>query len=219
MPLSSVALFLFCLPAGLSLAHLTALTKLTNGDGKPLLVQAGDTLPPHLQHLGVRDVLDVTPLLPLSHLTFLSMCSSTTSAAQLQRVGDALIGSSSGSCSGSSTGSQLQSVSLCYGDMEAAAAAAGGWPSLPVDRLELRAAEGTLPAQTLDTLGRLPGLRRLEVYGGGCGGFAEGAVFEATQRQLAQAVAQMTSLEVRGWVVLGLVCWRKNTVQQGGGGA
>lgn len=175
--------------AGLCLAHLTTLTKLSNGDGKPLLIQAGDSLPPNLQHLAVRDILDVTPLLTLPHLTHLSMCASTTSAAQLQLLGSS---SSNGGCG--STG--LQCVSLCYGDMEAAAAAAAGWPSLPLDRLELRAAEGTLPAQTLDTLGRLRRLRRLEVYGGGCRGFAAAAVFEATLGQLAGALAQMSKLEV-----------------------
>lgn len=142
---------------GLHLAHLTALTKLTNGDSKPLLIQAGDSLPPALQVLAVRDVLDVGPLLQLPNLTHLSMCASTTPAEQLALLGGSSCGSSGGGGGSSggvgvdSSGSKagLRSVSMCYGDMQAAAAAAAGWPLLPLDRLELRAAEGRLPAHTI----------------------------------------------------------------------
>jgi hypothetical protein len=176
----------------MQLGHLTALTKLSNGDGKPLLVQSGDVLPHTLHSLAVRDVLSVTPLLDLPHLSRLSMCASTTHAQQLQQLAASTVGVSS-----SGSGSKLQCVALCYSDMEAAAAAAGSWPLLPLDRLELRATEGTLPAHTCQTLGALAGLRVLEVYGGGCGGFSEAAVVQATQGELAGALAAMTCLEVR----------------------
>lgn len=173
--------------AGLALGHLTALTRLTNGDSKPLLVQAGDALPPHLRVLEVRDVLDTSPLLALADLTQLGMCASTTRAAQLQLL------STDGACTSNSS---LQSVSLCYGDMEAAAAAAQGWPCLPLVRLELRAAEGTLPLLSPPVFPLLTRLRRLEIYGGGGGGFAQAAVVEATLVQLAAAIQHMTGLQV-----------------------
>lgn len=54
-------------------------------------------------------------------------------------------------------------------------------------------------------LGRLPKLRKLEVYGGGCRGFAEAAVFEASQQQLAGVIRNLTRLEVRVRLVLLLV--------------
>jgi hypothetical protein len=94
----------------------------------------------------------------------------------------------------------LRCVSLCYGDMAAAAAAASGWSGLPLRVLELRAAEGTLPTATVKGLRQLQQLRRLDVYGGGCGGFSQVAAFEATQGQLAAALSCMTDMEVSPWL-------------------
>jgi hypothetical protein len=209
-----------CHRPGLCLSHLTALTKLTS-DGKPLLIQAGDALPPSLRVLHVRDCMSAAPLLSLQELQELSMCASTTPAATLQQLGSSSSSSTGGgsrpavnssSSSGSDAGSSgstnssssstLQAVHLTYADMEAAAAAADGWPALPLVSLSLRAAEGCLPAATFHTFGQLRQLQHLDVCGGH-GGFAAAAVLGVTQQGLASALRQMRSLQVRPDVLLG----------------
>lgn len=79
------------------------------------------------------------------------MSLSTTAAAELQVIAEGLPG--------------LQEVLLCYGEMADAAAGAAGWSALPLRSLDFRAVEGCVSASTLEQLGKLQHLIKLDVYG------------------------------------------------------
>ncbi|KAF6254225.1 hypothetical protein COO60DRAFT_1627961 [Scenedesmus sp. NREL 46B-D3] len=166
----------------LKLGHLTKLTELSSSS-KPLVLQQGDELPASLVVLRVRDCRASEPLLSLTRLQVLEMSLSTTPA-------DVLLALASGL-------PQLQEVSLCYGEMADAAAAAAGWSALPLRSLDFRAVEGCVSAATLQQLATLQDLVRLDVYGGtGCCRYA--GKFEATPQQLAAVLGQMTGLQELG---------------------
>ncbi|WIA17041.1 hypothetical protein OEZ85_013949 [Tetradesmus obliquus] len=166
----------------LQLGHLTRLTELSSSS-KPLVLQEGDVLPASLVVLRVRDCWASTPLLPLTKLEVLDMSLSTTPAEVLLAVAAGL--------------PQLREVSLCYGEMADAAAAAAGWSALPIRSLDFRAVEGCVSAATLQQLGKLQDLVRLDVYGGtGCCRHA--GKFEATPQQFAAVLGQMTGLQELG---------------------
>lgn len=166
----------------LQLGHLTRLTELSSSS-KPLVLQEGDVLPASLVVLRVRDCWATAPLLPLTQLEVLDMSLTTTPAEVLLAVAAGL--------------PQLREVSLCYGEMADAAAAAAGWSALPIRSLDFRAVEGCVSAATLQQLGKLQDLVRLDVYGGtGCCRHA--GKFEATPQQFAAVLGQMTGLQELG---------------------
>eukprot|EP00775_Hariotina_reticulata_P011614 gene11614-11758_t len=168
----------------LQLAHLTRVTELTS-EGRPLIVQPGDELPPNLAILKVRDVQAAGPLLSLSQLCLLDMHMSTTPAGDLQEMGSHL--------------PRLSDVRLCYTDMTDASVkqAAAGWQALPLKNLEFRGCEGHCEVSVLEQLAKLSMLTSLEVYGGlGCCKFA--GIFDVTAHGLAGVLQQMTALEELG---------------------